>query len=474
MSFLRTSLIFAALSFAALAHPMGNFSVNHYSRLHFRQSGVELTYVLDLAEIPTFQLQGEPLKLAIQWVSKLALTQDGLPMAWHVRSVTPRTTDGAGGMPTLRVVIVADAPLAGSKIEYRDLNFPGRAGWKEIVVDHDPDAVIHRATQAAADISKALTVYPTDPSITPPQDLSASIDWSPARVVTETAAVAPAPAATSFAEQQPTAPGSVVRGDFLSRMLQKKNLGWRLMLICVAAAFGLGCMHAMSPGHGKTIVAAYLVGSRGTMKHAGLLGLVVTFTHTFTVFLLGLGVLFFQQYIVPEKIIPVLGALSGLSIVVVGLSLLYRRTRSLLAGGHHHHDHDHEHGAGFVHTHGGSTHSHTIEGDITPGSLIALGVGGGLVPCPSALILMLSSIALGRPGLGLVLLIAFSSGLALVLMAIGAMALYARHLLPDSRKASQHPAFRLIPVFSSVVVIVLGLAITAASAGWIQPMRFLS
>jgi hypothetical protein len=64
MSFIRTSLLLTALSFTALAHPMGNFSVNHYSRLHFRQSGVELTYVLDLAEIPTFQLQGEPAKLA--------------------------------------------------------------------------------------------------------------------------------------------------------------------------------------------------------------------------------------------------------------------------------------------------------------------------------------------------------------------------------------------------------------------------
>jgi ABC-type nickel/cobalt efflux system permease component RcnA len=451
MSFTRTSLLLTALSFTALAHPMGNFSVNHYSRLHFRQSGVELTYVLDLAEIPTFQLQGEPAKLAKDWVSKLALTRDGVPVAWHVRSVTPKTTDGAGGMPILRVVIKADAPLEAGKIEYRDLNFPGRAGWKEIVVDRGP--------QESDDISRALTVYPTDPSITPPQDLTATVEWSPAPLTTAVTTAEPAPAASSFVAQQPTAPGSVVRGDFLSRMLQKKNLGWRLMLICVAAAFGLGAMHAMSPGHGKTIVAAYLVGSRGTIKHAGLLGLVVTFTHTFTVFLLGLGVLFFQQYVVPEKIIPTLGGLSGLSIVAVGISLLYRRTRSLLAGGRAHRHHE---------------HSHMIEGEITPAGLIALGVGGGLVPCPSALILMLSAIAIGRAGFGLLLLVAFSSGLALVLMAIGGLALYARHLLPDGRKASRHPAFRLIPVFSSVVVIVLGLAITAASAGWIQPMRFLS
>jgi ABC-type nickel/cobalt efflux system permease component RcnA len=349
------------------------------------------------------------------------------------------------------VAIEADTPLEAGKIEYRDLNFPGRAGWKEIVVD--------RGLQVSEDISKALTVYPTDPSVTPPQDLTATVEWSPEPLTTAMTTPEPAPAASSFVAQQPTAPGSVVRGDFLSRMLQKRDLGWRLMLICVAAAFGLGAMHALSPGHGKTIVAAYLVGSRGTAKHAGLLGLVVTFTHTFTVFLLGIGVLFFQQYVVPEKIIPTLGGISGLSIVVVGMSLLYRRTRLLLGGGRAHRHRE---------------HSHIIEGEITPTSLIALGVGGGLVPCPSALILMLSAIAIGRAGFGLLLLIAFSSGLALVLMAIGGLALYARHLLPDGRKASRHPAFRLIPVFSSVVVIVLGLAITAASAGWIQPMRFLS
>ena len=510
MSFLRTVLVLIAASAAANAHPMGNFSVNHYSKLNFRAGGVNLTYVLDLAEIPTFQLVGSGAaeratlerrthELANEWIAGLALAEDGQKIGWTVKSITPRTSDGAGGMPTLRVVIEAEAPLSAGKISYEDLNFPGRAGWKEIVIDHSADAILRDWSHDAKDLSAALTVYPTDPSITPPQDLTASVNWTPRAVVAASVAKptpaaakpipapiaekpAPATSAASFAAQQPTAAGTVVRGDFLSRMLRRKNLGWRLMLLCALAALGLGAMHALSPGHGKTIVAAYLVGSRGTLKHAGLLGLVVTFTHTFTVFLLGIGVLFFEQYVVPEKIVPALGMLSGLSIVLVGASLLYRRAQALMAGGHahdhhdiHSHDHDHHHhGAGLVHSHGGTTHNHTIEGDITPGNLIALGVGGGLVPCPSALILMLSAIALGRPGLGLILLIAFSMGLSLVLIGIGVLALYARQLLPDGAKASRHPVMRLIPVFSSVVVIVLGLGITAVSAGWIQPMRFLS
>jgi nickel/cobalt transporter (NicO) family protein len=249
-----------------------------------------------------------------------------------------------------------------------------------------------------------------------------------------------------------------------------------------------------------------LVGSRGTLQHAGLLGFVVTFTHTFTVFLLGLGVLFFQQYIVPEKIVPVLGVISGLSIIGVGALLLYRRLKTLLdlaqvsQPEHHHHDHphadehhddhshphthDHDHshphahhhgpGTTLVHNYGGHTHSHTVPERVSLGSLIALGVSGGLVPCPSALILMLSAIALGRPGLGLILLIGFSAGLALVLMGIGAIAVYAKHLLPASKGVVSKPLYRLIPVLSSVVVICLGLVMTAVSAGWIQASRFLS
>lgn len=518
-----------ALPLLALGHPMGNFSVNHYSRLHFERSGLNLLYVLDLAEIPTFQLLGSwhagPLdqnlldqktrEQAREWVTNLFLLEDGYKVPWTIQSIRAQTADGAGGMALLQIEIAAEAPLKPGRISYEDSNFPGRAGWKEIVVDHGPDVFLRGASQGSTDVSRELTVYPADPSVIPPQDLTATVEWSlkplllapsdqpasvrmampaprdanPLPVAPQVAAVvSPAPRGSSFSGQQPIAPGSVVRGDFLSTMLQRKNLGSRLLLLCILAAFGLGAMHAMSPGHGKTIVAAYLVGSRGTLKHAALLGMVVTFTHTFTVFLLGAGVLFFQQYVVPEKIIPILGVLSGLSIVAVGISLLYRRLLTQLAAGHEHfhghvfhdhtpahdHHHDDDHGSGLVHSHGGSTHSHMVEGEITLSGLVALGVSGGLVPCPSALILMLSAIALGRPALGLVLLTAFSAGLSMVLMGIGVLALYARKLLPDSQKASRHPAFHLIPVFSAVVVIVLGLAITATSAGWIQPLRFLS
>src|SRR5919204_1332242 len=205
------------------------------------------------------------------------------------------------------------------------------------------------------------------------------------------------------------------------------------------------------PGHGKTIVAAYLVGSRGTPKHAIFLGGMVTFTHTISVFFLGLTTLFLSQYVLPEKIYPVLGAISGLSIVWIGGTLFYKRMR--LALGRAPAPHTHARGP-FAHDHGdGHVHSHVPEGDISMASLIALGASGGLVPCPSALVLLLSSVALGRVALGLTLLVAFSAGLAVVLSSIGLVVLYARHLLPDSRKTANSAAFRYLPVASAAVIV---------------------
>jgi nickel/cobalt transporter (NicO) family protein len=517
---------------------MGNFSINHYSRLHFRERGMDLIYVLDIAEIPTFELLGlwqidwkdEALlsgkcKLQAQdWLSNLAILQGERRLPLRLISVSSEAVEGAGGLPVLRVTIRSEVPLQSGEVLYQDGNYRGRAGWKEIVVDHSDAVTIESSSQSSKDISNGLTNYPTDPAVTPPQDLTARVVWMPrpevqvssiataasprptvaSRTVSVTSTALSANPTSAFSQKQPTAPGAVVQGDFLSRLLGKRDLGPGLILLGVLAAFGLGAMHAMSPGHGKTIVAAYLVGSRGTLKHAGLLGFVVTFTHTFTVFLLGLGVLFFQQYVVPEKIVPLLGVVSGLSIVGVGALLLYRRVKTLLhrdrvsQHAHHHHDHHdshshehshphghshphahdhhhhHEHGTTLVHTHGGHTHSHAVPDKVSLGGLIALGISGGLVPCPSALILMLSAIALGRPGLGLILLIGFSAGLAIVLIAIGAIAVYARHLLPSSKGVAGRPLYRLIPVLSSVVVICLGLVMTAVSAGWIQPSRFLS
>lgn len=225
------------------------------------------------------------------------------------------------------------------------------------------------------------------------------------------------------------------------------------MLFGMLAAFAFGAVHALSPGHGKTLVAAYLVGSRGTPRHAVFLGLMVTFTHTVSVFALGLVTLYLSRFVLPETITPVLGAISGITIVWVGATLLYRRTLGTrvapaTALAHHH-------GDGRVHTH--------VPDEVSVGGLIALGASGGLVPCPSALVLLLTSVSLGRVAFGLTLLVAFSAGLAVVLTAIGLAVLYAKHLLPDSASLARGKAMRYLPVASAAFIVCVGIAMTWVS-----------
>src|SRR5579883_3191169 len=531
-------LLLLAIPKLLLAHPMGNFSVNHYARLEVTATSVELDYVLDLAEIPSFELlhgwnlsgasaradlNARATRQARAWLGNLKLSLDGKPLPVHLRSADLFIGDGAANLPVVRITAHGIAEARGGKLGYEDLNYPDRAGWKEIVIAQGPGATLESASHTDRDISKALTQYPPDPTQAPPQDLRASLIWTAAPVISKTerpvvtaaGAGQPramishveqprhAPAAVSPAALNPKSapPGTVVRGDFLSRLLHNTTLTPWMLLLALAVAFGLGAVHALTPGHGKTIVAAYLIGSRGAIKHAAFLGAMVTFTHTISVFVLGIATLFLFQWVVPEKIAQVCGIISGVSIIWIGAILFVKRLKAARGHAHpHHHHHHHEHGHAhehhdqhahgrdphhhhehthshgvLVHDHGdGHVHSHVPEGDITLGSLIALGASGGLVPCPSALVLLLSAIALGRVGLGLVLLVAFSLGLAGVLMAIGLVVLYAKHLLPDGEKTSRHAAFRLIPVASAAIIIGVGLIMTAASLGVIRPGQFLA
>ncbi|MBW2522917.1 MAG: high frequency lysogenization protein HflD [Deltaproteobacteria bacterium] len=235
--------------------------------------------------------------------------------------------------------------------------------------------------------------------------------------------------------------------------------------MALAVAFVLGAGHALSPGHGKTVVAAYLVGSKGRVRDAVLLGATVTLTHTSTVFVLGLVTLFLSQYVLPETLYPYLTVTSGALVAGVGGVLLVRRARALrrgTAGGHGHghgHGHEHEHGHEHGHEHEhAQRHEHGKgEGRVTARGLISLGISGGLVPCPSALVVLLAAIAYHRLLLGLGMVMAFSLGLASVLIAIGvAMVVagrWARRVVPSGRW------LQLLPVGSAVVIVLLGAAL---------------
>ncbi len=462
---------------------MGNFSVSHYTQLRPTAKSVEIHYVLDLAEIPTFELlrtwevdrnasqsvlDERALAQARQWGEQLTIRSAGRELHPRLLRATATVADGAGNLPIVRVDSYWTVSAAGGQLEFEDLNFPDRAGWKEIVISPAPGAVVERASQDNVERSAALRSYPPDPTVAPPQDLRAVLDWK-AEPVTPRAApkpvlaripqpASPAPPPTPAALKKAPPAGAVVRGDTISRLL-RGPLSPAVILIALAIAFALGAAHALTPGHGKTLVAAYLVGSRGAMKHAVVLGAMVTFTHTISVFLLGLATLFFFRFVAPERLTETLGVISGLAIVATGGWMLWKRAKQPRAHAYHHHDHGHPH----------HEHHHYVEGDITMGSLIALGASGGLVPCESALVLLLSAIALGRVGLGLMLLTAFSLGLAIVLVAIGMLVLYARHLLPERARNSRPGLLRWAPVASAAAIVAVGVLMTGVSLGLLKP-----
>jgi ABC-type nickel/cobalt efflux system permease component RcnA len=518
---------------------MGNFSISHYAAIEIEPSVVRLRYVVDLAEIPTFQaLQEFPLPLEPEHPAveayrartaetlrdALALEVDGLRLTLQLESSDLAFPPGAGGLPTLRIGAVYRAtpppaePAAVRVLTYRDANYSGRAGWKEIVARGALGVRLIESTVPERDQSRELTDYPTDPAESPPQLLDAQVVFASTPVPTTVAGVGPAsPArldrraapdragraelaapAKAVVPTDPAEPDRVARPaphsldrsesvrtprDPFSALIAGQALGPGMLLFTLVVAASLGALHALEPGHGKTVVAAYLVGSRGTARHALLLGLVVTASHTVAVYLLGAVTLYASRHVVPERLYPWLGAASGILIAVLGASLLWRRLTGPASG----HDHTHAHGHGdqsvteadhaeaharghthgHDHGHGHHHHHHVPDGPVSLRALVALGVSGGIVPCPAALVVLLSAVALGRIGLGFLLIVAFSVGLAAVLIAIGLVVVHARRLAARfDRGGVDGPLVRRwLPLTSAAVITVSGVVITVQALG---------
>jgi ABC-type nickel/cobalt efflux system permease component RcnA len=494
----------------SFAHPMGNFSVNHYAQISIRQGEIEVLYMIDMAEIPTYQeiqqsgivaREGDASLSAYLPATGAALRDgltlevDGQRLSLELVSQEIIFPPGAGGLPTMKMGFVyrAQLPLkdeANVHLRYTDLNFQGHAGWKEIIVAA-PDNVLVSSSVPKTDRSNRLSNYPTDLLNSPPQDLEAQFVFSlpalaaanpqgtarkaagrnemaapafhagvsrrkavvpePKQPAAASQDAAPATSSTSFslplhleANQQATP-----RSSF-TELIATRKLSFWFLLLAAAIAAGLGSLHALEPGHGKTIVAAYLVGSRGTARHALLLGLIVTAAHTAGVYLLGGITLYAERYILPERIYPFLGVLSGILIAGMGCYLLLQRYL----------------GAEFAHKHNYEVPSASEAAErkarTGPGELLLLGITGGMVPCPGALVVLLSAVALHRTVLGLFLIVAFSIGLAAVLIAMGLAAVYAGRLL--SRMRLDSPLVqRWLPMMSATAITILGFGITLRS-----------
>jgi ABC-type nickel/cobalt efflux system permease component RcnA len=415
---------------------------------------------------------------------------------------------GAGGLPTLKVGVVyravfdAMAAPGANELRYRDTNLAARAGWREVVAVAGAGVRLAESSVPARDLSRELTEYPADLLAAPPQDVEARVIFvqtaggplaadsglrssaPPSRAVAAppppsavargddaaaraTEPLTPQPGHRGGSTREPeTTPAAITSATMLSllsplpgrftELLPATGAGLPVILFAMAVAVSLGAFHALEPGHGKTMVAAYLVGARGTARHAFLLGLIVTASHTAGVYLLGAVTLYATRYVVPERLYPWLGTLSGLTIAALGFVLFLRR----YAGGMHAHNHDHADGD-HHHDHGAFSHRHSHEqpsGTVTLRGLLALGISGGIVPCPAALVVLLSAVALRRVGFGLLLIVAFSVGLAAVLVGIGLLMVYARRFM--ARFQGEGPLLgRWLPLASAAVITVSGFVI---------------
>jgi len=221
-------------------------------------------------------------------------------------------------------------------------------------------------------------------------------------------------------------------------------------------AFGFGALHALGPGHGKTLMAAYLVGAGGRAGHAVAVGGSVAVMHTASVLALGFVVLTLTEVFAPERVYPWLGLASGLIAFGLGASLLVARLGSW-SGGRSDPEHHHPHEGGSTVQHG-HAHPHPVPSrPLSRKSLTALAVAGGMLPSPTALVVLLAAVALDRIAYGLALIGAFSLGLATALVVVGLIALRARDVVAG--RMSGRTA-RLVPVLSAASIALLGLVLT--------------
>jgi nickel/cobalt exporter len=463
---------------------MGNFSINHYARFQARPGALALRYILDFAEIPT--VTERTLMHADESGRVNAADRDaylhqksaemlaGLSLTINAKSAAPALQTaqlafqpGSGGLPILRVILDTTVPLAGPvpasgwKIAYQDNNYATRTGWKEILAQGGEGMRVTTSTVPTTDISRELTGYPTDPGAVPLRLTEATFT-----VQAGGAAGRPVQGASAAGSAPPTASGTASTGsrtpqDAFTQAIAAQKLTGGVMALALGLSFIFGAFHALSPGHGKTMVAAYLVGTRGTAKHAVFLGLVVTLTHTIGVFALGLVTFVAARYIVPERLYPILSGLSGLGILVIGLGMLWTRVAAMRrahAEGDDPNADDDERESFFQ----AEESADPLPGDsqeepLSLRTLLVLGITGGILPCPSALVVMLSAIYLHRIAFGMTMIVAFSLGLASVLTIIGILVVRARGWL--ERLPLTGALTTRLPVISAAIVTCLGLVL---------------
>lgn len=430
------------------AHPLGNFTINHLAVLRPSANRLSVHYVLDIAEIPTFQIMhatGDwtPARMH-DWESQeattvangLSIEADGSALSLHLKRTSATTRSGAGGLPILYWTgdFTVLTPLE-STITVRDLVYADRRiGWKDIVVP------------GLSEPTDELRSYPSALIGSPRHNDVATFDLVDGRV---------AHVRVSGDDGAVWGVNSIVRSSVLSDLFARGTQTPLLIFLTILAAFGLGALHGLEPGHGKALLAFTLVGARATFKQAAILAAALTFAHTIAVLLLG-ALLFFAAGFATESLFTWITLLSGAAVAVIGartLSAAVRRARHAHEPHHHPQDHDHDHDD--------HAHAHAIPGSAPlhfPSAVIAA-MSGGIAPCPAAIVVLLTALHLHRVGYGLFLIVVFSLGLATILAGLGLAVVHGAAWL--QRRSSFARLARIAPFVTAAVISTIGAIMLA-------------
>jgi nickel/cobalt transporter (NicO) family protein len=515
------ALLFPAI---AAAHPLGNFTINHYAGIRIEADRILLDVVIDRAEIPTFQarqdfdldadgsvsddeIEAGRVATCHELSPSLDLSVDKVRQDLVLREAGLSFPLGAGGLSTMREVCLYEARpttrvgVTPAAISFTDSSFAERLGWREIVVQGSDVTLEGGAAGAprAESVSDRLRTYPPDMVARPLADRTVAVqavaggtplpdlvlpDAQPVPgadiVPPRPGAVASVPDATPIpvASTVPAAiPGGVANGE-LPGIFRTADLSPLVILVALATAAALGAGHALTPGHGKTLMAAYLVGTRGSARHALALGLSVSASHTVGILVLAAVIVAATDVIAPDIVVRWAPVVAAISIVVIGgWMLLGEVRRRRIASGvrrtpGHGHDHahptdhahpaDHSHPTDHAHQHDHGHHQTAPGATITWRGLFLLGLAGGLIPSTSALLILLGSIAAGRPAFGFVLVVAFGLGMAAVMAGVGLALVAARDRFERVQAVGGLGRVReAVPLVASVVVLGFGVFLTA-------------
>jgi nickel/cobalt exporter len=452
--------LMAVCAMPLAAHPLGNFTINHLAKISASRDTLKVRYILDIAEIPTFQVMHRRANgdwspaITQRWAdsemplvaSHLHLLINGETVALRPHGAHAKLRPGAGGLPILRWVgeLSAALPALSSNqiVVNDDVYADRRIGWKDIVVGSQTEP------------TDELRHYPSALIGTPRRVDSASFTVAANGRISNVHDVTDATPSIGTL-------GSWVAPTTLSGMFTRREQTPVFVILTVLAAFGLGALHAAEPGHGKALLAFTLVGSRATSRQALILASSLTFAHTIGVVLLGLG-LFFAAGFVSESIYPWITLGSGAVIAIIGARKLARVIGErrvavhddAAAGSHRKHAvDDHSHGHAHEHPH---SHSHAIPGTqpLNFSSAIWAAMSGGIAPCPAAIVVLLAALRLHQLAYGMVLIVIFSMGLATVLSGLGLGVVKGAAWL--SRRSLYARIAPFAPLASAIVISTIG------------------